>query len=440
MRIRYIPITTKQRWTRQGVTALCLVLLMAISSQVSVSAKKDEDFYALNDIIYYDPDFVCNLQASTTAGGGAANIGVDKGFSLGKDPKERRVNLAKAFMKDYGLTAEQASGIVGNIMREGGGQDIFSDYNERLGIAGDGHGPPRLVIPGVNTGGYGWVQWTGSRKTEFVNYAVKNGYVASANVSFNDAANYAFLKYELTGAYKSSISALKTKSSPSAAAVSFEATFESAGVPANAERIKFAEQVFSEINGGGGSATGGSSGTASSTGGGTGNCGAPAGGVAGDKAFPLKTTKAKVESQNPGMFKNGTTNKAGHPYTAFDILADDGTEVVAFMSGTVVHLGHDRCTGQLIGIYNKESNMIVSYLHNSTAPGSYITEGTVVKPGDHVAVVGSSARSCGIPHLHIDAAQGDSRPGCSRLGCSSGNAAQYIDIGPDLFKTHEALP
>ncbi len=236
---------------RTNIAALLLAITFSLAHAVQVLAIPDEQFYAGNDVIYYDPDWKDCVPGAAGGGGADANINVDKGFSLGKTAGERQANFARALMKDYGLTAEQAAGVVGNIMREAG-PDLFPDYNERLGIAGDGKGPPRPVIPGVNTGGYGWAQWTGPRKTSFVEFAVKNGYVESANVNFNDAANYAYLKYELSTGYKGTIPDLKKTTTIDQATISFENTFEKAGVPAISERIANAKKVLASLSGGGG--------------------------------------------------------------------------------------------------------------------------------------------------------------------------------------------
>ena len=160
--------------------------------------------------------------------------------------------------------------------------------------------------------------------------------------------------------------------------------------------------------------------------------------VVGDRAFPLKTTKAAIDTKNGGMFNNGTTSKSGHPYTAYDILADSGTEVVAFLGGTVTDITTDRCPGRMVSIYNTESNITVSYLHMNM--NTQVKNGDIVSPGQKVGVVGPPAAGCGTAHLHIDAAQGKTRPGCSRLSCPSANASKFVDIGPDLYNTYKELP
>lgn len=404
-----------------GAIFFVSIILAGLGTQVAKAF--DVMFYGGNDITHYNPDAVCGGPAAPGSGG-PANIDVDKGFSLGTDPKERRVNLVKALMKDYGLTGEQASGIVGNFMVESGGQQLPPDVNE-----GGRAGPPAFK------GGYGWAQWTGGRQKAFIDFAVKNGYMTSAAVNGTDAANYAWLKNDLNTAYKSTITQIKTKTTPEDAAISFEATFERAGVPALAKRTASARQVFTELNGGT-STSGGTTTTVAAT------CPAVGGGasIVGDKAFPLKTTKAAMDSKNPGMFKNGTASKGGHPYTAFDILADPGTEIVAFLSGTVTHIGEDKCPGRLVSIFNQEANLTISYLHMNLNASTHVAAGATVTVGQHVGVVGPPSAGCGVAHLHIDAAQGNTRPGCKRESCPAENAAKFFDIGPDLFKTYEALP
>ena len=158
--------------------------------------------------------------------------------------------------------------------------------------------------------------------------------------------------------------------------------------------------------------------------------------IVGDNAFPLAPTKSVVT--NPGMFKNNTASKGGHPYTAYDILTPPRTTVVAFLSGTVTKIGQDRCPGRLISVYNQPSNLVISYLHLDF--GDHVAVGTVLKAGDRIGKIGPAQNGCGIAHLHIDAVKGKVRIGCSRLNCPPSNAAQFVDIGPQLFTTFQAMP
>ncbi len=168
----------------------------------------------------------------------------------------------------------------------------------------------------------------------------------------------------------------------------------------------------------------------------TGGSGGGSASIVGDTAFPLKGTKAVVT--NPGMFANGTASRSGHPYIAFDILSTSGTPVVAFMSGTVVSVGNDKCGGRAIEVYNKENNKTITYMHMNTS--SMVTKGQQLNLGQQVGVVGSAANGCGTVHLHIDAVQGSSRPFCKRENCPVANQQFFRDIGPQLFNTFQALP
>lgn len=397
-----------------SIVLVCSVLILGASPVLAISAAQKKVFYG--KILAFDV-----VSSDANCGGGGANIDVDQGFSLGTDPAERRVNLMRAFMQDYGLTPEQAAGPVGNFMHESGGHDLPPDVNE-----GGVKGPPAF------SGGYGWAQWTGGRQTAFIDYAVANNYMASRTVNATDAADYAWLKEELNTGYQSTIDELKNQRTPEDAAVSFEATFERAGVPALTERKANARQAFNEYNEAEGGGGGGGGGGDSTSGGGCGG----SGGIVGDVAFPLGPTKSVVN--NPEMFADGTADQGGHPYIAFDILADPGTQVRAFASGTVNTLSRDVCGGRLIGIYNEEEDFIVSYLHNSYS--NHRPEGATVSPADDVALVGEDGLGCGTPHLHIDAMHGDSRGGCSRDSCPDSVRSQFIDIGPQLFETYQALP
>lgn len=344
---------------------------------------------------------------------------ISENFSLGTDEKERRVNLIKALMSDFGLTAEQAAGPVGNFMTESAGtvteaRKLPPDVNQ-----GEVQGAP----PNGSGLGYGWAQWSGGRKTSFVDHINSTGFKTQAG-NATDAADYSYLVKDLNGSYKSTVTELKKQGSPEQAAVSFEATFERAGRPVLEERKRHAREAFEDYE----SSNGGSGGGATDSSG----CGTSASANFGEVAFPLKGSKSVVK--NPGMFHNGTTDRGAHPYIAYDILADPGTEVVAFASGTVTYESSDRCGGLFITIWNEQARLGVTYMHLS----DHIKKGDKVEPGDHVGTVGSATHGCGTPHLHIDAATDKIRQGCSRNGCSI--QSHFRSLDKELFETFQALP
>lgn len=409
------------------------VPLFAQAVEENASSVLIEEFYRESDITFYGRDPVaCSAGGGTSGGvGGPANITVDQGFSLGTEPMERRVNLAKALMRDYQLSAAQAAGIIGNFMQESGGAHLPPNVNQ-----GDTQGAPPQF-----SGGYGWAQWTGPRQEAFINFAVSNGYMASDGVEATDAANYAWLKEELNTTYQSTITELKKLQTPGDAAFSFHKTFEKSADSRSqiAEREASAVQVFNEIIGGGGT---GAAPVGVAPPGASGSCGSVIGGgaaIVGEYAFPLKTTRAKIDQDNGSLFANGTVKTGEHPYTAYDIFADQGTPILAFFGGTVERIGSDKCGGDTVGIYNAQSDLIASHLHMGSVE---VQVGQTVQAGQQVGTVGTSAGdTCGTPpHLHIDVANGNSRPGCKREDCPPENAAQFVDVGPQLFETYEALP
>lgn len=409
MRIRVIHLTVLI------VAGVMLQVSLAPAAE-AISAKQRKLFYG--KIYAFDEDISCPSQS-----GGAANINVDQGFSLGTDPAERRVNLIRALMQDFNLTPQQAAGPVGNFMLESGGPDLPPDVNE-----GGTPGPPAF------SGGYGWAQWTGSRQRNFIDFAIAGGYMPNEGAHATDAANYAWFKHELTTSYTSTIPELQRQQSPEDAAVSFEDTFENAGVQALPQRSANARQAYDEYVAAGGDqgdSPGGGGDTTSS-----GGCGRSTGGIVGDVAFPLGPTRSVVN--NPSMFANGTASTGHHDYTAFDILAHPGTQVRAFADGKVSALSRDVCGGRLISIFNQQEDFVVSYLHNRYE--DHVAEDTTVTHGDHIALVGDPNLGCSAPHLHIDAMQGDQRAACSTGDCPRNVRDLFIDIGPQLFETFQELP
>jgi hypothetical protein len=136
--------------------------------------------------------------------------------------KAKAPTIMRWLMRDFHLTDFQAAGILGNTGRECLG---FTALRE-IGAA-----------PGQ--GGYGWQQWTGPRAHEFLDYCHRN------SVDWrSDAGNYGFLKSELSGIYRGSIGAVAKAKTCYDATVSFERSYERAGVPAYAERFKWADMAL----------------------------------------------------------------------------------------------------------------------------------------------------------------------------------------------------
>ena len=418
------------------LSAFVLGITLIASPEVIAAPEKDQDA-AIYDYVYYD-EVEYGLPENCSAGvpvgiGPGATTKVPTNFNLGSGASQRQVSLIKSLMTDYGLTAMQAAGVVGNFVIESANtSEAGALLPPNINQGDSSPAPPKF------SGGYGWAQWTGSRQRTFIDYAVKNGYMASSSAIATDAADYAYLKSELNSGYTSTITDLKKQTSPENAALSWERTFEKAGSPKLDQRSTAARTAYNYYVGGGNSGNEGGAEAPDPTGAACNPNGTGEPAIVGNYAFPLLGTKRVVK--NPGMFHDNTADRGGHPYIAFDILANPGTQVVALMGGVVTHIGTDRCPGRLISVYNKEANLVISYLHMNTDEKTHVAQGTTVTPGAKIGLVGAASNGCGTPHLHIDAAAGQVRPGCSRLNCPVANSSKFRDIGPQLYQTFQKLP
>ncbi|MDN5819299.1 MAG: phage tail tip lysozyme [bacterium] len=390
------------------------------------------DFSASNDILYYDP--TAGLSCSVGGGGDIdfSDVGgsVDKGLNFGKETA-RPVNIAKILMADFKFKDYQAAGIVGNFMVEAG-VHVYPDINE-----GGSRGAPKF------SGGYGFAQWTGGRQTQFIDFAVKHGYMDSKSVKATDAANYAYLKYELTKtAEKAVVPAIQKSKNVSEAVIAWEKVFERAGKPALGMRLEHGKTVLGKLDGSGGGA---STDNVSS------GCDDINGGISGGAifnkvTFPLQVKNKTAIKNRTDLFKDGTTSAGYHnkaegfsKYLAYDIHVDSGTSVVAFVSGVVTRL-HSGSMGEGFSIYNKDKKLHVYYTH--MIRDKSIKVGDKINLGDKLGEVASVKQfpKVNVDHLHIDAGPGKIRQGCSASQGSGGPACNNrVDIGPDLFNAYQAI-
>lgn len=411
-----------------GIAMCGVISLSEFTTLFAFGGKFDEQFYSDNYILHYRPDAQsCNAAVSTTSqpiSGSTNSIIVPLDFNLGDNDATRAVELAKRMMQDYSLTDFQAAGVIGNFVVETGTERLSPDINEG-DLTG---GPPKF------DGGYGWAQWTGGRQRSFIEFAVDRKYMESDKVSATDAANYAYLNEELASSESKTIPALKATKNLEEAVRAWEEVFERAGIPNNSKRIEEGKKVLAALEG----TTPGTQTTSSSCGVGTADSVVSASITFDNVTFPLSGTKSVVK--NPDIFNNNTTSRGGHPYTAYDIYATAGTNVVAFTDGVVRQLSTDKCGSAFIGIYNEKADVILSYMHlNSTIN---VKVGDTVAPGDRIGTVASVKEypCVNVDHLHIDAEAGNVRDACSRESCSAEVKAKFRDIGKDLFTTYQALP
>jgi hypothetical protein len=130
--------------------------------------------------------------------------------------------VMSALMEKFGLKDFQAAGVLGNLGHESGG----FVYLHEIGQA-------------ALQGGYGWGQWTGPRRVEFLNWCSDNHLGWET-----DAANQGYLIHELSGEYRSTISALLKCTCLSQAVLAFERNYERAGVPAIGDRVVWGQRAL----------------------------------------------------------------------------------------------------------------------------------------------------------------------------------------------------
>lgn len=143
------------------------------------------------------------------------------GPAPGKDFASKANYYTHRYMKDLGLTREQAEGLIGGFGHESAG--LQPNINE-----GGRRGPPRGI------GGYSWAQWTGSRQRDFVNFARKHGLDVQS-----DEAAYQFSLHELHGPESKALANLRRAGNLQEATVAAE-TYERAGVKAMGSRYRYA--------------------------------------------------------------------------------------------------------------------------------------------------------------------------------------------------------
>ncbi|MGF6955278.1 phage tail tip lysozyme [Paraburkholderia youngii] len=127
--------------------------------------------------------------------------------------------------QDFGLTKDQAAGIVANLWHESGGMN--SGINQ-----GGAIGQPSPNMNDDNANGYGIAQWGGSRKQGLLDYASQHGLDPSS-----EAANYGYLKQELQTTQAGAIDAVKATNNPQDATEAFCNAFEKPSDPEMDSRL-----------------------------------------------------------------------------------------------------------------------------------------------------------------------------------------------------------
>lgn len=126
--------------------------------------------------------------------------------------------LLADLQRDYGLTKEQAAGIVGNLSHESGDFETLQEINP--------------LVPG-SRGGFGYAQWTGPRRRAFEQWVQQ-----SALDPTSYEANYGFLREELDNTPEGRVlSSIRNTSSAAEAARVFSNEFLRPGIVNMGSRI-----------------------------------------------------------------------------------------------------------------------------------------------------------------------------------------------------------
>lgn len=172
------------------------------------------------------PGAVSEGKPSTTPAGEAQKTpSVEGGGTTLKSGSfdQQAPSVMSKLQEDFGLTKEQAAGIVGNLGHESAGL--------KAGIQEKG------VTRG--RGGLGWAQWTGPRRVAFEKYLADNKLEAT-----DPAANYGFLKKELETTHKSSLEAVKKETTASGSMMVFEKKYEAAGIKHYKSRQEYTNKAL----------------------------------------------------------------------------------------------------------------------------------------------------------------------------------------------------
>ncbi len=179
---------------------------------------------------------------STTAATSAGNSsdeygGLDRTAQTRLNTPEESSKVAKMYMdnlqRDFGLTKNQAAGVVGNLWHESAGMN--SGMNQNGGITGD----IGKNMAEDNQNGSGIAQWSGARKQGLIDYAREHGLATTSQ-----AASYGFMRQELTtGGYQDAISAVKSTSDVAGATQAFSESYLKPSEPNMASRVGYAQSL-----------------------------------------------------------------------------------------------------------------------------------------------------------------------------------------------------
>lgn len=194
------------------IYASLILIIFSVLIPSSAFAYDNNLFYSSNDILFYDDNDPNN---------GCIVRGTGSGNLVGNDNIEK----AYRYLVGKGLTGEQASGVIGNLMQESSVNPTAVQNSKTPATTG------YTPVDGV---GFGIAQWTsGGRQQGLVDYANSD----SANRDITDLSlQLDYLWYELEKNYPGALSSLQQQTDPVEAAIIFEDQYEASAD--SAEKVR----------------------------------------------------------------------------------------------------------------------------------------------------------------------------------------------------------
>lgn len=411
------------------------------TSGSSLSESRREQFMAW-DVTFYDPTVGACCIASVSSGELIGETNAEKAYNfLVVTPIKTNNNQP--------LNAAQTAGVVGNLMRESGGDT----YDLKPDASNGTH--------------FGIVQWGGARFTALKNFAGQKG------VEWTDLkTQLEFIIYELENSESKVIkdttfqNATLDAAGATTAAERWDKFYERSGGHGMAKRQENAKKAFTDFA----DTTTDSSATDEdadpnkaendededsvqtlslmndSTDPNTAGCSAPAG----EYVFPIKASKADIRKWggNPGdsEWKSGRYHEnVFKGYYAVDIITPEGTPVVAFHGGVVLSVSYGSY-GELQIQIKDDTGYTYFYTHLSKSRGPQVKEDTRVEAGTLIGYVGNTHEGWdSVPHLHIDKSKNPGqglRGTCtaSRGYCPIAAENRFMKITVELYNSFQQLP
>lgn len=406
----------------------------------SLSAGRQEQFSEW-DVIFYDPSVGACCIASAGAGELIGDTNAEKVFNF-------LISTPIKTNNNQPLTQAQAAGAVGNLMRESGG-DTYSLKPD---------------ITNSKSGAYGIVQWLGSRKTALENFAKEKG-----SKKDDLRTQLEFLIYELENKESAIVkdtafqNVTNIADGAQTAAKRWDTLYERSGGSGINKRQENAKKAFEDFSSGAEESTTDSEAdpnkaanseddedetpsTLSSSESTNPGCSQ----TSGEYVFPLKASKADLRKwgARPGEQKWASGRYHENVFTGYyavDIMAPEGTPVVAFHGGKVIHIGSGPY-GELTVQIMDEAGYTYYYTHLSSSRGAQVKKDDVIESGTLIAYVGNDREGWNAgSHLHIDKSKNPGnglRGTCtaSRGYCPIASENRFVEIVVELHESYQKLP